>query len=161
MQKLGSMEFVSRVFLRCVRNASEGFSRYVVVKVHHASCIMLIVRNSLNSGTICLNAGVENRCGWTRNGESEQSLAGLQSYETFEAIGNLALTVRLYSQFGKLFGFVQCSWTPEDDGIGATKEVKDAHAPMGSSSLGNVTEQVVERHPEWKNESAQLREHDK
>ena len=52
--------------------------------MHHASC-----SSSATPSTpaTCLNAGVENRCGWTRNEESEKSLAGLQRYEKFEGIG--------------------------------------------------------------------------
>lgn len=61
-----------------------GFLRCVVTKVHHASCIVVIVRKSFDSSTTCLNADVENRYSRTRNGESEKSLAGLQRYETLD-----------------------------------------------------------------------------
>ena len=53
--------------------------------MHYASCSSSAIPSSLAT---CLNAGVENRCGWTRIEESEKSLAGLQSHEIFAAIGS-------------------------------------------------------------------------
>lgn len=54
---------------------------------------------------------------------------------------------------------------PQDDGIGANKDVKDSQASMGITCLGKlyvVTEMVVGGgKTEWKIESGQLSEHDK
>ena len=75
MQILASIEFVSYLFLTCIKATRtrhdvlvRDFSIYCRLD---ASC-MLIVCILLNSWQICPSVGGETRGGWTRNGGSQQ-----------------------------------------------------------------------------------------
>lgn len=76
MQSLGSVAFVSRLFLMCVKTV--GTLHVILVRdftfgcSQDASCIMLVVRIFLHSWNMCLIVGADIGGGPTQNGDSQQ-----------------------------------------------------------------------------------------